>query len=88
MNYLISGATGFVGTHLLNHLRGEGQEVQRPELVGVFHSWDQTAVTTTKELSLFGNSRFSVQSTSKEKVRSLAFSPISGACQALGLHRD
>jgi len=64
------------------------QEAQRPELVGVFHSWDQTAVTTTKELSLFGNSSFSVQSTSKEKVRSLAFSPISGACQALGLHRD
>ena len=28
MNYLISGATGFVGTHLLNHLRGEGQEVE------------------------------------------------------------
>ncbi len=28
MNYLISGATGFVGTHLLNHLRGEGQEMQ------------------------------------------------------------
>lgn len=25
MNYLISGATGFVGTHLLNHLRGRGQ---------------------------------------------------------------
>ena len=28
MNYLISGATGFVGTHLLNHLRGRGQGVE------------------------------------------------------------
>jgi uncharacterized protein (TIGR01777 family) len=28
MNYLISGATGFVGTHLLNHLRGEGHAVE------------------------------------------------------------
>lgn len=28
MKYLISGATGFVGTHLLKHLRGEGQEVE------------------------------------------------------------
>jgi hypothetical protein len=64
------------------------EEAQRPELVGVFHTWDQATITTTKELSLFGNSSFSVQSTSKEKVRSLAFSPISGACQALGLHRD
>jgi hypothetical protein len=64
------------------------EEAQRPELVGVFHTWDQATITTTKEFSLFGSSSFSVQSTSKEKVRSLAFSPISGACQALGLHRD
>ena len=28
MKYLISGATGFVGQHLLNHLRGEGHEVE------------------------------------------------------------
>ena len=28
MNYLISGATGFVGTHLLNHLRGGGLGVE------------------------------------------------------------
>ena len=36
MNYLISGATGFVGTHLLNHLggRGHGTEVisRRPNV--------------------------------------------------------
>jgi hypothetical protein len=36
MNYLISGATGFVGTHLLNHLsgRGHGTEVisRRPDV--------------------------------------------------------
>ncbi len=64
------------------------EKVQRPELVGVFHTWDQATITTTKEFSLFGSSSLLVQSTSKEKVRSLTFSPISGACQALGLHRD
>ncbi|MDP6386243.1 MAG: hypothetical protein QGI93_08630 [Planctomycetota bacterium] len=64
------------------------EKAQRPELVGVFHTWDQATITTTKEFSLFGSSSLLVQSTSKEKVRSLAFSPISGACQALGLHRD
>lgn len=64
------------------------EDAQRLELVGVFHTWDQATKTTIKEFSLFGVSGLSVQSTSEEKIRSLAFSPISGAGQALGLHRD
>jgi hypothetical protein len=64
------------------------EDAQRLELVGVFHTWDQATKTTISRFSLFGVSGLSVQSTSEEKVRSLAFSPISGAGQALGLHRD
>jgi hypothetical protein len=64
------------------------EDAQRLELVGVFHTWDQATKTTIWESSLFGISVLSVQRSSEEKIRLLAFSPISGAGQALGLHRD
>jgi hypothetical protein len=64
------------------------EDAQRLELVGVFHTWDQATKTTIREFSLFGGSAISVKSTSEEKIRLLSFSPISGAGQALALHRD
>ena len=64
------------------------EDAQRLELVGVFHTWEEGIETTTWKSSLFGISGLSVQRSSEEKIRLLAFSPISGAGQALGLHRD
>jgi hypothetical protein len=62
------------------------EKAQRPELVGVFHTWvSSTTITTVTKFSLFGIPSLSVPNTSTERGYSLAFSPISGVCQALGL---